>query len=114
MTLIEQEPPTASDEGQLFVWENTIAPLVTIDEMASGNVPVFDSVRTCATLVVPTRCVVNVTDVGEKEAMGAGTYPVPESDTNWAVENCESSWMVNVPVREPAATGVNTTFTMQL
>jgi hypothetical protein len=83
VTLIEHEALGASVAGQLFVCVKAIAPAVAIDEIVSTESPVLDSVSTCGGLVVPVRCIANVSEVGEKEPTGA--IPVPESATVWFV-----------------------------
>src|SRR3954471_18368644 len=44
--------------------------------MLSADVPVLDSERLCAELVVPTRCNAKVSDEGDRDALGAA--PVPD------------------------------------
>lgn len=78
----------------------------------SGAVPVLLTVTLCAALVLPMAVVASVSEVGEMLAAGAVTdTPVPDSAMAIGVNVllCE---MLSVPVRLPAAVGVNDTITV--
>jgi hypothetical protein len=80
----------------------------------SGAVPVLLTVTLCAALVLPIAVEASVSDVVERLATGALTdKPVPLSAIATGVIVPE--WpMLSVPVRAPAAIGVNVTLTVQL
>jgi hypothetical protein len=80
------------------------SPLVTILLKISGKFPLFDTVTVCAALVVPTAWLPNVNEVGEIPIATATPVPV-----NVTVCGLPVALSVNtiVPVRAPAAVGVN-------
>lgn len=83
-------------------------------DKVSGAVPVLLTVTLCAALVLPMAVDANVSEVGEMLATGAVTdTPEPDSAMVMGVSVllCE---MLSVPVRVPAAVGVNDTITVQL
>ena len=96
---------------QLLVWLN--GAVATTFDTCSGPVPLLSTVMLRALLVVPATCAEKESDVGAIEATGA--VPVP-----LRVITCEEpklyelSPMFRDPVTEPAADGVNETFTVQL
>ena len=74
---MEHAEPAASVAGQLFACEKTVAPEIPMDEIVSIESPVLESVTTCGELAAPSRCIENVNDAGDNDAVGA--IPVPES-----------------------------------
>src|SRR5580658_3902707 len=80
------------------------SPLVTILLKISANSPLFDTVTVCAALVVPTTWLPNVNDVGVIPITPA--TPVPFSVTVCGLPVALSVNVI-VPVRTPAAVGVN-------
>jgi len=80
------------------------SPLVTILLKISGKLPLFDTVTACAALVVPTAWLPNVNAVGAIPI--ATATPVPVSVTVCGLPVALSVNVI-VPVRAPAAVGVN-------
>jgi len=74
VTLIVQEPPTATLAPQLLVWPKLA--VVAMPVMASAALPVLLSVTGCDVLVVPTLWLLNVRLAGETPATGAVPVPV--------------------------------------
>ena len=76
-TAIVQEPPAVTALPQLFVCEKSagLAPPGAIEEIVSVAVPVFESVRFCAALVLPTSTLPNDREPGERFAIGAVEPP---------------------------------------
>ena len=83
-------------------------------DKVSAAVPVLLTVTLCEALVLPMAVEASVSDVGDMLATGAVT-DTPEPDNAMvigvSVLLCE---MLSVPVRVPAAVGVNDTITVQL
>jgi hypothetical protein len=75
-------------------------------------VPGLVKVIICTALVVPTVADAKVREAGEIIIPGAGAIPVPLNATIWG-ELVALSVMVTVPVRLPAAVGVNVTEMVQ-
>jgi hypothetical protein len=80
------------------------SPLVTMLLKFSGKFPLFDTVTVCPALVVPTAWLPNVNEVGEIPI--ATATPVPVSATVCGLPVALSVNVI-VPVRAPAAVGVN-------
>jgi hypothetical protein len=108
VTLIVQEAPAATDVPQVFVCAKS--PEATMPEMASGPVPVLESVTDWAAEVVPTAWEANVSEAAER--LTPGTVPVPERATVRGLP-VALSVIVTAPVRPPAAVGVNVTLMVQ-
>jgi hypothetical protein len=109
VTLIVQLAPTASVLPQLFVCAKS--PLAAIEPIVAPVVPLFDSVVDCAAVVEPTTVEANARLAGLALSAGPGAVPVPLRATETAPDT--SVLTVSVPVREPAAAGVNVTVTVQ-
>src|SRR5207245_3479450 len=88
------------------------APVMVMLVRFSGAPPLLVSVRFCAALVVPTRCLPKALLVAESVAVG-GVTPVPVSDTDCGLP-AASSVMVSVAVRALAAVGVKVRLRTQL
>jgi hypothetical protein len=110
---MEQELPTASDAGQLFVSVNPASPFFTIDEILSDELPEFDNRTICAELVVPSGCAANVSDVGERDATGAVPVPVREMLCVLPATPPESSVSTTLPLATPVWVGRKVTVTVQ-
>jgi hypothetical protein len=80
------------------------SPLVTMLLKINGKFPLFDTVTVCAALVVPTAWLPNVSEVGAIPI--ATATPVPVSVTVCGLPVALSVNVI-VPVRAPAAVGVN-------
>ena len=74
---MSQFAPAGKLEGQSLVWVN--GPLVEIDEMLTGPVPVFAKVAGRGELAVPTNCVGKPNFIGASETVAV--TPVPSSGT---------------------------------
>jgi hypothetical protein len=105
LTLMEQELPAESDAGQLLVCAKPSPPVVMIDEIFKGELPVLDKTRVCAALVVPTCCAANVRDPGEKEAIGAVPVPAKEKVCVLPATAFESSVIKTLPETVPGCVG---------
>src|SRR5438094_3550547 len=84
--------------------------------MLSAAVPVLDSVTTLAALVVPTVCLPNASEVGERLATGVDVpdeTPLPVRLIFWGLP-VALSVMVTLPVRVPVAVGLKVTLIAQL
>ena len=108
---MEHELPTANDVGQSLVWTNAAGPTFDIDQIASGALPVLDTVTTCAALVVPSRCSGKVIEVGVTEASDA--VPVPLKLTE-PPNPAGEPLAVNVAESGPDVAGLKTTLMVQL
>jgi hypothetical protein len=100
-----QAAPAAKVLPQELVWEKS--PLTVIPEIVNETVPVFVNVTLCGPLVFPDIWGVKVSDVGE--TLAAAPAPVPLKATVW-VPPATPLWLsviVRLPVRVPAAEGVN-------
>jgi hypothetical protein len=111
VTLIVQLAPTASEVPQLFVWAKGVYAVIELIE--SADVPLFESVRDCVTLVVPTNCGAKVNDAGEREATGGGGLPIPLKETDPPIPVGEPL-AVSVALREPAVVGLKMRLIVQL
>jgi hypothetical protein len=80
-------------------------------EISRATAPPFVTVICCAELVVPSGCAANVRE--EAESVAAARPPAPVSCKVRGLPT-ELSVMVGVPVRVPAAVGVNVTFIAQV
>jgi hypothetical protein len=109
VTLIVQLAPTARVVPQLFVCAKS--PLAVIELIVALVVPLFDSVVDCDAVVEPTTVEANARLAGLALSAGPGAVPVPLSATETAPET--SVLTVSVPLREPAAVGLNFTVTVQ-
>lgn len=114
VTLILQLEPALKLEPQLLVWAKS--PVAAMPEILRAPVPPFDNVTTCAELVVLTAWLPKVKLLCDRLAAGTPT-PVPDSATEcqgWLKISELVPSMVNVPLREPVAVGVNVTLMVQL
>jgi hypothetical protein len=84
------------------------SPEVVTDEMCSGPVPVLVIDTVWAALGVPTFCDGNTSDGGLMATPGVSTTPVPDNGTVCGLPSA-SLVIVSVPLRGPAAVGVNVT-----
>jgi hypothetical protein len=84
VTLILQVLFAGSDVGQLLLWAKSLAsgPVISIDAMLSGRLPLLVRVTACGLLVAPTLSLPKLTLVGENVTNGAlltsNTIPQPE------------------------------------
>jgi hypothetical protein len=109
VTLIVQRAPAPSVVPQVFVWAKL--PVLVIAEIASGALPVFESVVVWARLVVPTNWPPNARLAGESIAIGA--VPVPVSETVCGLPEALSV-TVTEPDRVPMVAGVKVTLIVQV
>jgi hypothetical protein len=79
-TAIAQLPPAATLEPQVLLCEKSpaAAPAMLMPVTVSAAVPVFESVRLCVALVVPTSCPPNVRLEVERLTIGAGPELAPQ------------------------------------
>lgn len=79
VTLIEQFAPAATLVPHVVVWEKSLlfAPVTAMELIVSGAFPLLLSATCCAALVVPTACVMNVSEAGARATEGAVVAPVP-------------------------------------
>jgi len=112
VTLIVQLAPAATLVPQLLVSPKSSE--TSILETARAAVPLLVNVTVCGALVVPTACDPNESEVGEKLAEAVGASPVPVRWTSCEVLLVALSVIVKVPVRVPAAVGVQVTLIVQL
>jgi hypothetical protein len=84
------------------------SPEVVTDEMCKGPVPVLVTDTVWAALEVPTFCDGKTIDGGLIATPGVRTTPVPDNGTVCGLPGA-SLVMVSVPLRGPAAVGVNVT-----
>jgi len=82
-----------------------------IEVIVSGPLPVLASVMVCGALVDPTVRVAKVSDVGVRDTVGVRGAPVPDNVIVCGLP-VASLVTVSVPVRGPAAVGVNVTVNM--
>jgi hypothetical protein len=110
LTLMTQFPPAGIDP-QALVWEKSaaLAPLMVTVDTCTLNDPMFERIRLCEALVVPTVWLLKLKLAGEKLA----TVPVPVSATVCGLPAALSVTEI-VPVTTPFATGVNVTEIVQL
>jgi len=113
VTLMLQLAPGLTVLGQLLVWEKSLrlVPVSTMLVMVRGAVPALLSFTVFCALVVPTFCVPNESDAGEK--LAAGAVPVPVRLTACGLPLALSA-IVRVPLRAPLALGANVTLIAQL
>src|SRR5579859_1455715 len=107
VTVTVQDPLTAMLE-QLFVWLKS--PVVETPETVAVLVPELVMVTDCAGAEEPTTVLPNVRLAGLAFSTGPGAVPVPDRLT---VLVTPPALTVNVPVRDPAAVGLNVTLTVQ-
>lgn len=111
VTLMLQFPPAASELPQLLVWPKS--PLAAIPAMVSVPLPVLESVTVCAALAEFNVWLANVSELGETLATGVpAAAPVPVRLTVCGLPE-ELSVTLRLPVRVPAAVGVNFTLMLQ-
>jgi len=111
VTLMLQFPPPANELPQLLVWPKS--PLAAIPVMVSAVLPVLERVTVCAALVELIVWLANVSEVGETLATGVpAAAPVPVRLTVCGLPEALSVTL-KVPVRVPAAVGVNFTLMLQ-
>src|SRR5438874_11997464 len=111
VTFTVQLAPAAILAPQLLFCEKS--PLVAMEVMFTRLAVPFTTFTTCGVLLLPTFCAANVRLAGDTVNCGLPDAPVPESDAVCGLLAAESV-SVSVPVRVPAAVGVNVTFTVQL
>ena len=111
LTVIVQVAPAASEAPQLFVCEKGEDATIEVIERSAS--PLFESVRACGALVIPTSCDANVNAAGVTEATGAGTLPVPLKLTKPPMPAGEPL-ADKLADSEPAALGLKTTLRVQL
>jgi hypothetical protein len=110
VTEMVQFAPAATELPQVCV--SAKSPDAAIEVIESAAVPGLVRIVVCAALVVPVVCDVKVRADGESIIPGVGAIPVPFNTTIWG-ELGALSVMVTVPVRLPAAVGVNVTEMVQ-
>ena len=103
---IVQLAPIARLLPQVLISEKS--PETAIAPSVSAAVPELVRITVCTALVVPIVCDGKVRLVGESVAVGVAAKPVPLSVTVWG-EPVALSVIASVPVRLPAAVGVNFT-----
>src|SRR5205814_388011 len=103
-TVTAQLLPLLKLAGQLLVWEKS--PLAAIAILLMLLPLLFATVTVCGLLVVPTSCLLKMTEPGER--VRGGNMPVPVKLTVWGLVDAVSS-IVSVPVRAPIAVGTNVT-----
>ena len=103
-----QVPPAGKTEPQLLV--SAKSPETAMFVMVNGAVPVLLKITGCAVLAVPTTWVGKVKLVGDKPT--PCTVPLPVSATVCGLSAALSERVI-VPVRLPAARGVNVTLMVQ-
>lgn len=110
---IVQDVLGAKLAGQLFDWPNWLAfvPVTAMEAMVRVPVPEFVMVRFCGDDENPTVWLPNAMDDGV--SVTAGAIPVPDKVATCGEPGAEST-IVKVAGREPTATGVNVTDTLQV
>jgi hypothetical protein len=107
VTAMEQLAPGAREEGQLLLWAKL--PEMLIPPTCKANVPVLVSVTMCAALVVANGWLPKSRLDGESVAAAMPPCPMRLEDRLMLPE-----FVVNVPLRVPAAVGEKVTWILQL
>src|SRR5437773_5471832 len=101
-TVTAQLLPLLKLAGQLLVWEKS--PLAAIAIFWMLLPLLFATVTVCGLPVVPTSCLLKMTEPGER--VRGGNIPVPVKLTVWGLVAALSA-IASIPVRAPLAVGVN-------